>query len=575
MGREQPPTTVTTRAPLELPPTGILAAVGRFAGGPTDTPILLTSVAEVTEQFGPPLPDGDAALALAAFFANGGQRAYGVRVADDATVPLAAALLGRVEVGTGLHALTGLPDPDLVCLPDTSRLDRQEAAQLVAAAASLCAAQRRFLLVDPPAELADGDGVVDWVDRHRLRMRDAALYVPRLLVEAANGGQRVITSSGAVAGIYARTDRQRGVWKAPAGTEADVRGVVRLTVELSSREQDRLNPEGIDVLRRLPDGRIVVWGARTLAGDGSDPEWMYVSVRRTAVSIERALLAGLTWTTARPNDRSLWADIQTDVDHFLDRLWRDGALQGTTPQDAYVVRCGLGQTMTQADLDWGVVILEVGIALLRPAEFIVLRLPLAAAGNAGSQQPAPGFGQPNELGLTAGELAILHAVARRQVVIVGATGTGRGLVAQALADVVGTSVYRVDLAAVVSRYIGETEKNLKRVFDRAEASGAVLFFDEADALFGKRTEVAEADDRREHTDTDAAAAARSLPRRGAAGDRRNREAETTPEAVRRRIDGYAGIVVFGVEDADAAEAAALPCVTAQPLVPVPQHPQDR
>jgi hypothetical protein len=230
--------------------------------------------------------------------------------------------------------------------------------------------------------------------------------------------------------------------------------------------------------------------------------------------------------------------------------------------------------MTQADLDRGVVILEVGIALLRPAEFVMLRLPLAAAGNAGSQQPAPGFGQPNELGLTAGELAILHAVARRQVVIVGATGTGRGLVAQALADVVGTSVYRVDLAAVVSRYIGETEKNLKRVFDRAEASGAVLFFDEADALFGKRTEVAEPDDRREHTDTDAAAA-RSLPRRGAAGDRRMPEAETTPEAVRRRIDAYAGIVVFGVEDADAAEAAALPCVTAQPLVPVPQHPQDR
>jgi uncharacterized protein len=563
MDREHPPATVTTRAPLELPPTGILAVVGRFADGPTDEPIALTSAAEVAEHFGPPLPDGDAALALAAYFANGGQRAYAVRVADAAGVPSSDALLGRAEEGTGLHALTGLPEPDLVCLPDTSRLDRQDAAQLITAATSLCAAQRRFLLVDPPAEVADGDGVVDWVDRYGLRMRDAALYVPRLLVEdTANGGQRAITSSAAVAGIYARTDRQRGVWKAPAGTEADVRGVVRLTVELSSREQDRLNPEGIDVLRRLPDGRIVVWGARTLAGDGSDPEWMYVPVRRTAVSIERALLAGLTWTTARRNDRLLWADIQTDVGHFLDRLWRDGALQGTTPQDAYVARCGLGQTMTQADLDRGVVILEVGIALLRPAEFVMLRLPLAAAGNAACQ-PAPGFEQPNDLGLSTGELAILHAVARRQVVIVGATG--RGPVAEALADLVGTSVHRVDLGAVVSRYIGETEKNLKRVFDRAEAAGAVLFFDEADALFGKRTEVAEPDDRREHTDTDAAAA-RSLSRRGAAGDRRMPEAETMPEAVRRLIDAYAGIVVFGVEHPDAAEAAALPCVTARPLV---------
>jgi uncharacterized protein len=556
MDREQLPATATTRAALELPATGILAVVGRFLSGPTDTPVALTSAAELAERFGPSLPDGDAALALVAFFANGGQRAYAVRVADDAAVPLAEALLGRPEAGTGLHALTGLPDPDLVCLPDTTRLDREEAAKLVTAAASLCAAQRRFLLVDPPVEVADGDGVVDWADRYGLRRRDAALYVPRVLVEdATNGGRRAIAPSGAVAGVYARTDRQRGVWKAPAGVEADLRGVVGLAVELGSREQERLNPEGIDVLRRLPDGRIVVWGARTLAGDGSDPEWMYVPVRRTAVTIQRALLAGLAWTAAEPNEARLWADIRADVEHLLDRLWREGAFAGATPRDAYVVRCGLGQTMTQADVDRGVVILEVGIALVRPAEFIVLRLHLGAAPTAGCPPP-PGSGQPNDLGLSAGELAILHAVARRQVVIVGADGTGRGLVAQALADEAGASLYRIDLAAVVSRYIGETEKNLSRLFDRAEETGAVLFFDEADALFGKRTEAAEADDRRGRD----AADGQDVPRHGGKRTRRAPDAEAAFEAARRLIAAYSGIVVFGVEHPETAGAAALPSV---------------
>jgi uncharacterized protein len=556
MDREHSPTAATTRAPLELHPTGILAVVGRFASGPTDTPVALTSAAEVTERFGPPLPDGDAALALLSFFANGGHRAYGVRVADDAAVPLAEALLGRAEEGTGLHALIGPADPDLVCLPDTSRLDREEAAQLVAAAASLCAAERRFLLVDPPVEVADGDGVVEWADRYGLRRRDAALYVPRVLVEdATNGGRRAITPSAAVAGVYARTDRQRGVWKAPAGTEADVRGVVGMMKELSSREQDRLNPEGIDVLRRLPDGRIVVWGARTLAGDGSDPEWTYVPVRRTAVTIERALLAGLAWTAAEPNEARLWAAIRADVEHLLDRLWREGAFAGATPREAYVVCCGLGQTMTQTDIDRGVVILEVGIALVRPAEFIVLRLQLGAVPTAGCLPP-PGSGQPNELGLSAGELAILQAIARRQVVVVGEAGTGRRLVAQVLADEAGAALYRIDLAAVVSRYIGETEKNLRRLFDHAEETGAVLFFDEADALFGKRTEAAGAGDRRGPD----AAAGQDVPRHGGGGTRRAPDAEAAFEAARRLIAAYSGIVVFGVEDPETAGAAALPSV---------------
>jgi uncharacterized protein len=554
MDREHSPTTATARAPLALPPIGILAVVGRFSSGPTDTPVAMTSAAEVTERFGPPLPDGDAALALVSFFGNGGQRAYGVRVVDDAAVPLAEALLGRAEAGTGLHALTGLPDPDLVSLPDTSRLDREEAAKLVTAAASLCVAQRRFLLVDPPVEVADGDGVVDWADRYGLRLRDAALYVPRLLVEdETSSGDRAIGPTGAVAGVYARTDRQRGVWKAPAGTKADVQGVVGLTKELSSREQDRLNPEGIDVLRRLPDGRIVVWGSRTLAGDGSDPEWMYVPVRRTAMTIGRALLAGLAWTEAEPNEPLLWTAIRADVEHLLDRLRREGAFPGATPRDAYVVRCGLGQTMTQADVDGGVVILEVGIALVRPAEFVVLRLYLGAASNA--------------LGLSAGELAILHAVARRQVVVVGANGTGRGLVAQVLADEAGASLYRIDLAAVVSRYVGETEKNLRRLFDRAEETGAILFFDEADALFGKRTEAADADDRRgpdaaaeDAAPEDAAAEKDRAPRHEAKGGRWRPDPEAALEAARRLISAFAGIVVFGVEDPEAAEAAALPAV---------------
>jgi uncharacterized protein len=273
------------------------------------------------------------------------------------------------------------------------------------------------------------------------------------------------------------------------------------------------------------------------------------------VTIERALLVGLTWTAAEPNEPQLWTAIRADVERLLDRLWREGAFPGATPRDAYVVRCGLGQTMTQADVDRGVVILEVGIALVRPAEFIVLRLHLGAAPVAACPPP-PGSGQPNELGLSAGEVAILQAVARRQLVIVGADGTGRGLVAQALADEAGASLYRIDLAAVVSRYIGETEKNLRRLFDHAEETGAVLFFDEADALFGKRTEAADEDDR---GSTDAATG-QGEPRHGGRRTRRKPDAEAALDAARRLISAYTGIVAFGVEDPEAAEAAALPSV---------------
>ena len=179
---------------------------------------------------------------------------------------------------------------------------------------------------------------------------------------------------GVVAGIFARTDTQRGVWKAPAGIEATLRGVQGFSYLLTDGENGRLNPAGISCLRNFRIIGNVVWGARTMRGaDLLTDEWKYVPVRRLALFLEESLFRGTQWVVFEPNDEPLWAQIRLNVGAFMHSLFRQGAFQGMTPREAYFVKCDK-DTTTQNDIDRGIVNIVVGFAPLKPAEFVIITI---------------------------------------------------------------------------------------------------------------------------------------------------------------------------------------------------------
>ncbi|GIJ20391.1 phage tail sheath family protein [Micromonospora lutea] len=212
---------------------------------------------------------------------------------------------------------------------------------------------------------------------HRPRQSDfAALYYPWLRVRDPLSGELVLTPpSGHVAGIWARTDALRGVHKAPANEP--VRGAVDLGHLVTRAEHDVLNPRGVNVIRYFPGEGIRVWGARTLAAEAS--EWRYLNVRRLSIAIEQAIANGTRWMVFEPNDYTLWRSIRRDIGAFLTRVWRDGALLGRTPEEAFFVKCD--EETNPADVrDAGMVVAHIGIAVVKPAEFVVFKLSQWAGG---------------------------------------------------------------------------------------------------------------------------------------------------------------------------------------------------
>lgn len=201
-----------------------------------------------------------------------------------------------------------------------------------------------------------------------------AVYYPWVLANDPSGKSSdpiQLPPSGYMAGLYAKTDNNRGVWKAPAGTEASLSGAVGLAYTLSDTEQGNLNPINVNCLRRFDLSGLVSWGARTIS---SDPEWKYVPVRRTAIMLRKSIYNGIQWAVFEPNDDRLWSSLRLNIGSFMNGLFRASAFQGTKASDAYFVRCGLGDTMTQGDIDRGQVIVLVGFAPLKPAEFVIVRI---------------------------------------------------------------------------------------------------------------------------------------------------------------------------------------------------------
>jgi phage tail sheath protein FI len=206
--------------------------------------------------------------------------------------------------------------------------------------------------------------------------RNAALYYPRIRrADPLRGGSiDTFAPCGAVAGVIARTDGSRGVWKAPAGLEAGLTGVVDLSVNLTNDENGSLNRVGVNCLRTFREVGAVVWGARTLRGsDTLSDDYKYVPVRRLALFLEESLYRGTQWVVFEPNDEPLWSQIRLSVGAFMQDLFRKGAFQGTTPRDAFFVRCD-AETTTQYDIDRGIVNIQVGFAPLKPAEFVIISI---------------------------------------------------------------------------------------------------------------------------------------------------------------------------------------------------------
>ena len=291
----------------------------------------------------------------------------------DGTPPDGPTLIGNEAAKTGMYALLDVDLFNLMAIPLTARLGAAGIA-VIQEAIALCERRRAFFIVDPDRERTLTN-VATWANQVG-SSANAAVYFPRVLVADPLDQLRVkpMEASGSVAGLYARTDTERGVWKAPAGIDAVIRGAQGLNTTLTDRENGILNPLGVNSLRTFPVYGTVVWGARTMRGaDAQASEWKYIPIRRLALFLEESLYRGTQWVVFEPNDEPLWAQIRANVGAFMHNLFRQGAFQGTSPREAYFVKCDR-ETTTQEDRDLGIVNILVGFAPLKPAEFVIIKI---------------------------------------------------------------------------------------------------------------------------------------------------------------------------------------------------------
>ena len=357
---EEPP---AAPRPIEGVSTSTTAFIGTAERGPTE-PYLIRSWTEFEREFGGLSQTSTLSLAVHQFFENGGQRAVIVRAAGD----------GSAATQAALRALD-TTEFNLLCIPPYTLSSDLEVADWEAAA-RYCRERRAFLIVDAPAAWSLEDAAEHASSFGFSARENAAIYFPRVRVaDPLEAGKPVSCAPcGCVAGIISRTDQARGVWKAPAGIEAVVKGAAGLSAVADEHANERLAAAGINCLRDFPGTGIVVWGARTLAGANQDsPEWRYVPVRRLALYLQESLVRGTHWAVFESNNEGTWKQLRRQVADFMTGLWRQGALLGGRAQDAFYIRCD-ASTTTQGDLDNGRLNIEIGFAPLRPAEFVIFTI---------------------------------------------------------------------------------------------------------------------------------------------------------------------------------------------------------
>jgi phage tail sheath protein FI len=373
--------------------TSITAFVGRAVMGPIE-PTHCQNFADFERSFGGRALGHPLGYAVEDFFQNGGRDAVIVRVPNAAAAASDSAGLGAADVPgdplqrTGIYALDRVDLFNLLCIPpDPADAAFDDLRSLYQAAAAYCLKRRAMLILDPPAAWNGHarHGRFDQIQPAdlgiggpELEARNCAVYFPRIKkLDPETGQIDVFPACGAVAGIFAATDSSGGVWKAPAGTTAGIRGITGLEFDLTDRQSGELNALGINCLRSFPGVGPVVFGARTLRGaDQMSDDYKFVPVRRLALFLEESILRGTKFAVIEPNDEPLWSQLRLSIGTFMADLVRREAFHG------FFVKCDR-TTMTQDDIDRGIVNVQIGFAPLRPAEFVVLRIQLLAA------QPPP------------------------------------------------------------------------------------------------------------------------------------------------------------------------------------------
>jgi uncharacterized protein len=370
---------------------GVDTSITGFAGwarkGPTDRAVRILSWIDYERKFGGLDTRSYLGYSVRHFFDNGGREAFVVRVKHPSkrTAVLKPnesafeqALLPANRIG-GLYHLDRVKLFNLLCVPGETN------AATLTALQKFCFDRRAFLIADCPQEATVQTVMNGLTETTGPESINSAIYFPWTLAPDAldNNSPRELPPAGVIAGIYARTDSSRGVWRAPAGIQAEMKGIITLAPgrNPTNADNDTLNKNGINCLRTFPTEGTVVWGSRTMRGGNQHAsEWKYVPVRRTALFIEESLYRGLKWVVFEPNDEPLWTKIRLNVETFLFGLFRQGAFQGSTPKDAYFVKCDRSTT-TQNDIDLGIVNILVGFAQLKPAEFVIIKLRQIAGQN--------------------------------------------------------------------------------------------------------------------------------------------------------------------------------------------------
>ena len=369
--------------PIEGVSTSTTAFVGPARSGPIDGPAHVQSYRDYAQTFGSGSPVSTLATtldhAVRLFFENGGSDALVVRVGASrgGAITDNAISAPRLEAAKrGLWALDKAKCFNLLCIPPLAD-GKDIGAQTRAAAIRYCEKRRALFIADPSVAWQSAKQAIAGLNEaFPTRSAHVALFFPFLQATdpASAGKTMTVAPCGAVAGVLARTDAQRGVWRPAAGTEATLKGVAGPAIKLGDSQNGELNTLGINCLRTFARSGPVVWGARTLAGaDQMASEWKYIPVRRLAFFIEESIQRGIRWAVFEPNAEPTWAKIRLNVGAFMDRLFRNGAFQGRTPREAYFVKCD-ATTTSQSDIDAGIATVVVGFAPLKPAEFVIITI---------------------------------------------------------------------------------------------------------------------------------------------------------------------------------------------------------
>ncbi len=376
--------------PIEAVGTNTVGFLGESAKGPVNEPVLITNWSQFVKTFGD-FKDCSVALAhgVYGFFNNGGSRCFVVNVGApvDAAAPTVSdkkddkakasakqpsgdrdgLFIGK-DMGpgqrSGLKCFEEVDEIAIVACPGQTSPAVQDALL------SHCETRKdRFAILDSPETISGG---VDRLPKPR-DSKYGAYYFPWIQVYDPDKGNIFVPPSGHVAGVYSRVDSERGVHKAPANEL--VRGALALKYNVSKGEQDLLNPKGINAIRFM-NGGIRIWGARTLS---SDPSWRYINVRRLFIMVETSIERATQWVVFEPNDHRLWKRVVRTIGSFLTLLWRNGALMGTSPEQAFFVKCD-DETNPPEVIDAGQLVVEIGLASVKPAEFVIFRIGQMASG---------------------------------------------------------------------------------------------------------------------------------------------------------------------------------------------------